>query len=281
MSTTPGPDLKEMVGPGQEDLIDNFLEEVEQEQASLETPQQEEKTLYADKFDSTEKLEEAYLELQRKLGEKGGEEKAPEPESYTAEQAAGLYGQEAVDALAEKGINLADVMFKADQGEDISEHFDALAEGFGVTRKMVENHVANAQAANKAATPDAPIKGLTESDIATLKQSIGGEEAFAELSKWMESNLSEKELEGYNKAVDSTPEVAEFALQQMKARADGAKEPTLISGGSAAPGDVFDSDRQALDARNKRDANGNFEYEVNPKYRSWYERTLARSDVFG
>jgi len=63
-------------------------------------------------------------------------------------------------------------------------------------------------------------------------------------------------------------------------RASSGSEPKLISGGGAVKTDVFDSDQQAVDARSKRDANGRFLYETDPKYRQWYDKTLSRSNVF-
>ena len=73
---------------------------------------------------------------------------------------------------------------------------------------------------------------------------------------------------------------ARFALKQLQVRAGSSGEPKLISGGSPITADVFDSDRQALDARSKQDANGRYVYDTDPKYRQWYDKTLSRSNVF-
>ena len=48
---------------------------------------------------------------------------------------------------------MADIMFKADNGEDISDHYDALAETFQVPRQVVENYVSKSQ------TQKWPVKG--------------------------------------------------------------------------------------------------------------------------
>ena len=40
------------------------------------------------------------------------------------------------------------------------------------------------------------------------------------------------------------------------------------------------TDQQAVDARSKRGKDGKFLYESDPKYRQWYDKTLARSNVF-
>ena len=119
-----------MVAPGQEALLDEFVAEQEQE----------EQQRILGKFNSPEELAKAYQELEKKLGQPKQTDpaEAPSPvQGYTAEQAVQTYGQEAVEALAGKGVDLADVMWKADNGQDISEHYDALAETFGVSRQVV------------------------------------------------------------------------------------------------------------------------------------------------
>ena len=65
MTTTPTnqPDLSDMVAPGQEDLIDNFVKEVEQEQEGLQkseqTEPQDQETLLAGKYKNQEDIEAA------------------------------------------------------------------------------------------------------------------------------------------------------------------------------------------------------------------------------
>ena len=45
---------------------------------------------------------------------------------------------------------MADLMWKADNGGDISEHYDALAQAIGVPKNVVENYVSKAQATEDA-----------------------------------------------------------------------------------------------------------------------------------
>ena len=53
-------------------------------------------------------------------------------------------------------------MWKADNGGDISEHYDALAEAVGVPRQVVENYVSKAQAGDEAAA------GMSDADEAQI-----------------------------------------------------------------------------------------------------------------
>lgn len=271
----PEADVQGMVAPGQEALVQEFVAEQEQ---------QEEQQRILGKFNSPEELAKAYQELEKKLGQ--GPSPTTDPESplptqgYAPEQAIEVYGQEAVEALAGKGVNLAEVMWQADQGQDISTHYDALAEAFNVPRQVVENYVSKAQ---PAATEAAETATLTAEDAAQLKAMVGGDEGFQQLSAWAVQNLDPQELADYNAAVDSgNKQAATWALKAIQARATGAApaEPKLISGGRPPAVEKFESKQQVLDAMNKRNEKGQKLYEVDEAYRSRFMQILDRSEVF-
>lgn len=272
--TTPEAAAEGMVAPGQESLLEEFI----QEQQAQQAPE-----LLAGKFKSVEDLARSYQELEKKLGQPQQQKADPEvphqSESYTQEQAVQVYGQEAVEALAGKGIDLADVMFRADNGEDVSQHYDALAETFNVPRQVVENYVAKAQA-----TGSQQQAGLSEADTAQIKSMVGGEEGFAELSRWAASNLDAKELADYNAVVDSgNKDAIQWALKAMLARRaapDAVIEPKLYGGGDAPQQTRFESQQQVLDAMGKTNERGQRLYEVDEAYRSKVAKMLAASDLF-
>lgn len=272
--STPEATTESMVAPGQENLLEDFI----QEQQAQQEPE-----LLAGKFKSVEDLERSYRELEKKLGrpqqQQADPEASPPTEGYTPEVAVQVYGKEAVDALAEKGLDLADVMFKADSGQDISRHYDALAEVFNVPRQLVENYVGAAQARSESSEST-----LSESDAASIKAMVGGEQAFVELSQWAASNLSADELAEYNSAVDSGNKAAiQWALRALVARRaapDAVVEPKLYGGGDAPTQTRFESQQQVLDAMAKLNERGQRLYEVDEAYRAKIQKMLAVSDVF-
>ena len=262
-----------MVAPGQEGLLDEFIQEQQQAQ---------EPELLLGKFKSQEDLARAYQELEKKLGQPKGDADPETPSSvdaYSPEQAIELYGEGPVAALKEKGLDLGEVMFNADNGEDISEHYDTLAETFNVTRQVVENYVSKAQQGEAVAAT-----GLTDADAAGLKAMVGGDDAFQELSGWAAKNLEAKELADYNAVVDSgNRQAIEWALKAMQARRaapDAVVEPKLYGGGEAPAVSRFESQQQVLDAMNKRNDRGQRIYDVDEAYREKVKDLLARSDVF-
>jgi hypothetical protein len=261
-----------MVAPGQENILEEYIQE----------QQQGDPELLAGKFRNQDELLKGYEELQRKLGQQDAPaEQQQSSEGYTQEQAVEVYGKEAVDSLQAKGINLADVMFKADSGEDISNTYDDLAAAFNVPRQVVENYVSKAQAGG---SEDAGPAELSSQDEADIKEIVGGDQGFTELSEWAQANLDESELDAYNAAVDSNNKMAiSWALKAMMARraAPGAViEPKLYGGGDAPQTTRFESQQQVLDAMNKRNERGQRLYDVDSAYRKNIEKLLAVSDVF-
>jgi len=266
-----------LVGPGQEGIVDEFVKE--QEEAQNEAA-------ILGKFKSPQDLAKAYAELQRKMGEQSGQPEAaptPEPEvsegSYTKETATGVYGQEAVDALAAKGVDLAGVMHRADSGGDISEHYDVLAEVFNVPRGVVENYVGQSRAGS------GDVAGLSDADASALMDQVGGQDAFNDLSGWAKGNLDPQELTEYNAVVDSgNKQAIGWALKSMQARRaapDAVVEPQLYGGGSASTEQTrFESQQQVLDAMNKKNDRGQRLYDIDDAYRNKVSMILAASDVF-
>jgi len=293
MTATPTPELQDLVAPGQDDLIDGFLEELEQEQQQLNAqpdPTDDGEALLAGKFKSTEELEKAYLEAQKLISQRGQQPAQSEPEpqaaitpdQYTPELGKQLYGDTVATAIEAAEINPLEMAEKVYAGQDVSSYVDALVEKGGLPREVVETYLQGVAPAkgNSPAIPDSSAPGLTDADVAELKGMVGGDQQFQQLSQWAMSNLDPQELADYNAAVDSgNKQAVRFALRAMQARAatGGVGEPELIGGGKPATAEVFESQQQAIEAMRKTNSKGQRLYNVDPKYKDWYEKTLARS----
>jgi hypothetical protein len=298
MTETSTADLQNMIAPGQEGVVDQFFEDLQQQNTAIaeaEAEQQaaEEPQLLAGKFKSTEDLENAYLEAQKLIGQRGQqptdkdslqvEDPAPTPEQYTPELGKQLYGDTVATAIEAAEINPLEMAQKVEAGEDVNAYVDALVEKGGLPRELVQTYLQGV----KPAAPPAPAQqqgeGLTEADASELKAMVGGEQKFQQLSQWAVANLEPQELADYNAAVDSGNKgAARFALKQLQVRAgssgEEAKEPRLIGGGAPAKTDAFETQQQAIEAMRKTNSQGKRLYNSDPKYRSWYEKTLARSN---
>ena len=265
--------LEGLVGPGQENILEEFVQE-------QEAAQNNDKIL--GKFNTQEDLAKAYTELEKRVGQQPKNE-TPEPpveqtdDNYTAEAASELYGKEYVDALSEKGVDMADIMKRADSGEDISANYDTLAEVFNVPKAVVENYV------NAAQQTQMPAPGLTPEDGVEVRNAIGGDEAFAEVTQWVEKNVDKQTLENYNKIADTNKEAALWALKffQAQMKSPGSVvEPKLYGGGNVPSQTTYESKQQVLDAMNKTNSKGQRLYDVDEAYRDKVAKILLNSDVF-
>ena len=265
--------LEGLVGPGQENILEEFVQEQEAAQSN-------DKIL--GKFNTQEDLAKAYTELEKRVGQQSQNE-TPEPpveqtdDNYTAEAASELYGKEYVDALAEKGVDMADIMKRADSGEDISANYDTLAEVFNVPKAVVENYV------NAAQQTQMPAPGLTPEDGVEVRNAIGGDEAFAEVTQWVEKNVDKQTLDNYNKIADTNKEAALWALKffQAQMKSPGSVvEPKLYGGGNVPSQSTYESKQQVLDAMNKTNSKGQRLYDVDEAYRDKVAKILLNSDVF-
>lgn len=265
--------LEGLVGPGQENILEEFVQEQEAAQSN-------DKIL--GKFNTQEDLAKAYTELEKRVGQQPQNE-TPEPpveqtdDNYTAEAASELYGKEYVDALSEKGVDMADIMKRADSGEDISANYDTLAEVFNVPKAVVENYV------NAAQQTQMPAPGLTPEDGVEVRNAIGGDEAFAEVTQWVEKNVDKQTLENYNKIADTNKEAALWALKYFQAQMKSpgsVVEPKLYGGGNVPSQSTYESKQQVLDAMNKTNSKGQRLYDVDEAYRDKVAKILLNSDVF-
>lgn len=281
-------DLKALIGPGQQDLFDEFVQEVEQQQAEIAAAEQQaqghdEQQLLAGKFKSTEELEKAYLEAQKLISQRGQQSQSQTEEApLSREQAIGYYGESIVTAAEEAGIDLGAWDKAVKRGDDTAELRQKLSAQTGIPAQLIEQYEAAFRpGANNPETPDSSAQGLTDSDVSELKALVGGDEEFDRLSQWAVANLDAAELAEYNAAVDSGNKSAvRFALRSLQLRASQgqAGEPELIGGGKPIKAEVFESQQQAIEAMRKTNSKGQNLYRVDPKYREWFDRTMARSN---
>jgi hypothetical protein len=295
MTTTPTEqaDLRSMVAPGQEGIFDEFLAELEQQDAAIaqaegqqstsEPRQEEQPRLLAGKFKTQEELERGYLEAQKLLSSRGQKPAEPEPSPapLSRDQAVEHYGDSIVTAAEEAGIDLGAWDQAVRRGDDTGELRQKLSQQTGIPAQLIEQYEAAFRPqGNSPAAKEGSTQGLSDADVAELKGFVGGEEEFQRLSQWAVANLDAGELADYNSAVDSGNKAAiKFALRAMQARAGKPQgEPELIGGGRAPKQDVFETQEQALEAMRKTNSNGKRLYNVDPKYKDWFEKTLARSN---
>jgi hypothetical protein len=229
----------------------------EEEQDSLAVGEElmdQQENLLAGKYKNAEDLESAYLELQRKLGE-GDEESEGEMED----------AEELESTPATDMISAASAEF-AENGELTPETRDALAEMDSA--ELLDAYMSLAQP---------PSPDLTDSDVSSLKASVGGEESYNQITGWAAEALSEVELEAFNTTVDSgSLAQIQMVMAGLQARyqAENGYEGTQLQGKAPSNSrDTFRSQAEVVEAINDP------RYDRDPAYRNDILMKLERSDV--
>ena len=233
------------------------------EQESLEIGEKmvaEQEKLLAGKYKNAEELERAYAELEKKLGSDDKGDDTPE----------------AADENTEKTeddnptINLI-----TDASTEYAEKGELSKETLAEFSKMSSSELVEAYMQMQA---DAPKQSadLTDAEVNTIKNSVGGEESYSNLVKWAGSNMDPGTAEAFDSLVDSgNADAIKLALTGIKAQYDNANgyEGRMLSGKAPQTSkDVFRSQAELVSAM------GDPRYDRDPAYRQDVIAKLERSD---
>ena len=191
-----------------------------------------------EKFKSPEDMAKAYGELETKLGQ-------PEPKQEEVKETKkdDLSIDNAEKAVENAGLSMDTLQQEYNESGQLNDKsYEALAKA-GIPKDYV----------------DAFIKGqeaIATQTANTLKQEVGGDEAYKNMMTWASENLNEAEINAYNRTVNGKDiEATKLAIAGLNAKYKNAEgiEPSLARG----------------DRPSTSNATG---------YRSWAEVTAAMSD---
>ncbi len=240
----------------------------EDEQNSLEVAEklgQEENELLAGKYKNAEDLEEAYLELQKKLGSDDDDE----VEDTTLDE-----DEVELDEATAAGVNLIQ-----DASEEYYENKGAIsAETMEEFAKMDSRDLVNAFVAIQENSPETVGGGpdLTDAEMGQVYNSVGGEEEYGKLTSWAADNMEDKALDAFNSIIDAgNPTAIQIAVAGMKAEYDNQEgyEGRMLQGKAARTQDGFRSQAEVVAAMSDP------RYDRDPAYRQDLYDKLERSNV--
>jgi len=242
------------------------IEESEQrDQESYEIGErleQEQNNLLAGKYRDAEELEQAYIELQRKLGSR-------EPEEPTQDEPAEEETQEEEEESIDYSF-LNRLAEEADGGEFSQDTLAAL-------ENMSASDIADMFLAYRQETGEPqPEYQMSSEDIAEMKGVVGGEQEYNNMISWASQNLSPEEINVYDSVMDKgDPQAIYFAMQALNYRFKDSVgyEGQMLSGKAAQTTDVFRSQAEVVRAM------GDPRYDNDPAYRQDIFNKLDRSDL--
>ncbi len=234
--------------------------------AIAEQLERDQNELLAGKYKDAEELEKAYLELQSKLGtdnqeeaEEGAEEETEETQEDTED-----YSNEALEFF--QAVN-----------DEYDENGSLSEETLESLKEMSSEELVNAYfAMQERMDTESPGVELSDSDVSSIQQSVGGADNYNALVSWASDNFDQSEIEAFDGVVESGNVGAiNLALQALYYRYTEAEgmEGQLLQGKAAAPVDGFRS--QAEVVRAMQDSR----YDRDPAYRAEVMRKLEQSDL--
>ena len=248
------------------------------EQNSLEVGEalvEQQEGLLAGKYKDAAELENAYVELSKKLGEKGNQDSGEagdtkdttevEPEETTEEteetpevsEAAQLITS-ASDEFSEKGELTADTI----------EKFSSMS-----SKDLVEAYL---EVQDSLPQVQAAAAEIEDAQINDIKNFAGGEKAYSDLVNWAGENLGQADINAFDQIVGTgSVEAIKLAVSGLKSQYDNANgyEGEMYTGKAPKTNqDVFRSQAELVAAMSDR------RYDRDPAYRQDVIEKLERSD---
>ena len=248
--------------------VDNLTPEEQDSLAVGESISQQEEQIYAGKYKSAQELEKAYIELQAKLGEKS-EEKT---ETASAEEQ-----PEDTPKMSEGATLITDASKEYyDNGNKLSPETMAKFSSMS-SQDLLKAYMEVSQSPEFQAQQGQPPADISQSDINQIKNSAGGDQAYANIINWAKSNLPQEKITAFDEVVNTgSIQAIQLAVSGLKSEYDNANgvEGRMVTG--KAPnnsGDVFRSQQELVAAMNDP------RYDRDPAYRQDVIQKLDRSDL--
>ena len=242
-----------------------FSEDEQDSLAVAEKLGQQESELYAGKYQSAEELEEAYINLQKKLGTSDDDD---EVEDTTLDE----------DEYPENVAEGVDLITTA--SEEYYENDGAISEEtMERFKEMSSSDLVEAYMAIRDRNPDVDggvATDLTDAEMNQVYNSAGGEAEYQRLTSWAAQNLSETKLDAFNDMIDRGNATAiQIAVSGLRAEYEAQEgyEGRMLTGKAAKGVDAFRSQAEVVAAMSDP------RYDRDEAYRQDVYDKLERSNV--
>ena len=246
------------------------------EQESLqvgEEMQNQQEQLLAGKYKNAQDLENAYIELSKKLGEKSGEDSTEESSDEPQAEKESDTEDKSDDTPADFAF-LDDFYTQAssEKGEISKDLIDKISNMS--TKDMAQQFL---QWRADAESKYQPIPELSQTDVKELKGLVGGEKNYSNMLQWAQSNLTEQEINMFDSVMGRGDVASAFfavnSLAQKYNDAAGYDGKMLTGNAPKTSGDIYRSQAEMVAAMSDP------KYDKDPAYRRDVMEKVARSDL--
>ena len=273
--------------------VDNLTAEEQDSLAVGEKLVEQQDQLLAGKYKSAQELEKAYMELQGKLGSQEkteeAEPKAEKPKvsefvpengylddgSINYDTVTETYGEAVTEKLKAAGVDPWTISSQFhESGGEVTDEMVSTLTNAGFSEKAVRSYFAGrASEQGYGATAE----DITESQINEIKQSVGGDQTYANVVNWAKSSLDQEQTNAFDEIVNSgSVQAIKLAVAGLKAQYDNANgvEGRMVTGKAPVnSGDIYRSQAELVAAMNDP------RYDRDPAYRQDVIEKLGRSNL--
>ena len=248
-----------------------------EEQNSLEVGEalvEQQEGLLAGKYKDAAELEKAYVELSKKLGEKGNKDSG---EAGDTEDTAEVESEETTEETEEtpEVSEAAELITSA--SDEFNEKGELTPETIEKFSSMSSKELVEAYLEVQDSLPQAQAAAaeIEDAQINDIKNFAGGEEAYGRLVTWAGENLGQADIDAFDEIVGTgSVEAIKLAVSGLKSQYDNANgyEGQMYSGKAPKTNqDVFRSQAELVAAMSDR------RYDQDPAYRQDVIAKLERS----
>ena len=239
----------------------------EAEEEALEIAEelsQEEAALYAGKYENAEELEQAYLELQKKLGSDDDDDVEVD-----------TLDEDEDESELSPGVELI-ANASAEYYENDGSLSEETMQAFG---EMSSQELVQAFMDIQRANPDAQqpaSSDLTDAELNSVYNSVGGEAEYNRITGWAAENLSEDQMDAFNSVVNNgEPLAIQMAVAGLKSEYENTEgyEGRMLTGKAARSLDGFRSQAEVVAAMSDP------RYDRDEAYRQDVYNKLEQSNV--
>ena len=231
--------------------------------------------LLAGKYKDAAELEKAYVELQSKLGEKNNKDSGEVGDTKDSKE---VESEETTEETEETPQTSPEAELITSASEEFESKGELTAETIEKFSAMNSKDLVNAYVELQKNAPDQTesVSDLSDASVNEVKNSVGGEEAYANIVNWAGENLDPKSIEAFDTIVNSgSVDAIKLAVSGLKSQYENSNgyEGKMYTGKAPQTSkDIFRSQAELVEAMSDR------RYDRDPAYRQDVIEKLERSD---
>ena len=230
--------------------------------------------LLAGKYKDAAELEKAYVELSKKLGEKGNQDSG---EAGDTEDTAEVESEETTEETEETPEISEAAQLITSASDEFNEKGELTADTIEKFSSMSSKELVEAYLEVQDSLPQSQAAAeIEDAQINDIKNFAGGEQAYGKLVTWAGENLGQADIDAFDEIVGTgSVEAIKLAVSGLRSQYDNANgyEGQMYTGKAPKTNqDVFRSQAELVAAMSDR------RYDQDPAYRQDVIAKLERSN---